>query len=512
MSSRSAISARMTLPLSEVARHLVIPEGIVATDWFMVEDRCREWGDSFDVWQDGLGQIVLGVDAAGRWASTVGGVTISIPRQVAKTFLMGRIVFALSTIYPGMKTLWTAHRVPTATMTFQKLAGLSKRPGAAPYMAVDRNDGVRTSNGQQQLTFRNGSAIMFGAREQGFGRGFDEVDAEVYDEAQILTERALDDMVPAANQSRHPRGALLAYMGTPPRREIDPGEVFKGRRRKALALKPKGVVVAVAGNAVYVETSADSDVGKPGGPGLYDRAQIEKANPSFPHRTPQESIDRMRENLPSEDGWRKEALGVWDDDKQGSRYIAAEDWATAETDSVPDGVRAIGVAFSWDGSRVAVAGAVRHANGVHVEAIDAFSGSTEAGTAALAEWLASRWRTLAEIHVAGPDAPTLMDALRLKNVPARVAKAISTAEYFAACSALVDGVRDHSLTHPKAPDTELLNASVAVCDRKMRGTGTWGWESTTDDGDETPLEAASVAYRAALTTRRRPGATGGGVL
>ena len=75
---------RSTLRLSEVARHVVIPEGIVDTLWFEVEERCREFGDEFDAWQDGLGQVMLGVREDGMYAATVGGITMSIARQVAK--------------------------------------------------------------------------------------------------------------------------------------------------------------------------------------------------------------------------------------------------------------------------------------------------------------------------------------------------------------------------------------------------------------------------------------------
>ena len=72
----------------------------------------------------------------------------------------------------------------------------------------------RRANGQQEIVFVNGSRIMFGTRENGFGRGFDSVDIEVFDEAQILTERALDDMIPATNAAHNP---LIVYMGTPPK-------------------------------------------------------------------------------------------------------------------------------------------------------------------------------------------------------------------------------------------------------------------------------------------------------
>ena len=99
-----------TRRLSEVARHLVIPEGIVTTGWPAVEGRCSEWGDRFEEYQRGLGRAVLGKRSSGKYAATVGGVTLSVARQVFKTFMVGRIVFALCTLFPATKVIWTAHR------------------------------------------------------------------------------------------------------------------------------------------------------------------------------------------------------------------------------------------------------------------------------------------------------------------------------------------------------------------------------------------------------------------
>src|SRR5690606_6447420 len=109
--------------------------------------------------------------------------------------------------------------------------------------------------GEQEIPFKNGSRILFGAREGGFGRGFDEVDIEVFDEAQILTIKALEDMVAATNQSRFVHGALLFYMGTPPR-PIDPGEMFTARRQEALEFKqgrPDFGEAVVGGDTMFVE-------------------------------------------------------------------------------------------------------------------------------------------------------------------------------------------------------------------------------------------------------------------
>ena len=151
-----------TSRLSEVARHVVIPSGITSTGWPAVEAKCAEFGDEFDEWQRGAGKVILGKRADGIYAATVGGITLSIPRQVAKTFLVGRIVFALCVLFPGLTVLWTAHRTRTSTGTFQKLQGLARRKAVAPHISH-----IRTTNGEQEIGFTNGSVIMFGAREAG---------------------------------------------------------------------------------------------------------------------------------------------------------------------------------------------------------------------------------------------------------------------------------------------------------------------------------------------------------
>src|ERR1019366_6544922 len=110
-----------TRRLSDVARHVVIPEGIVSTGWPGVEAKCREWGDEFDCWQADAGRVILAKRADGLYAATVGGVTLSIARQVAKTFLVTRIIFALCVLFPGLKVLWTAHHTATLGNTFRSL-------------------------------------------------------------------------------------------------------------------------------------------------------------------------------------------------------------------------------------------------------------------------------------------------------------------------------------------------------------------------------------------------------
>src|SRR4051812_21569084 len=88
--------------LSEVARHIKQPAGIVSTGWPAVRDRLERFGIPFDVWQQGASRLILAKRSDGLYAAGVGGVVISIPRQVGKTYMIGWIFFALCSLFPGL--------------------------------------------------------------------------------------------------------------------------------------------------------------------------------------------------------------------------------------------------------------------------------------------------------------------------------------------------------------------------------------------------------------------------
>ena len=487
-------TASSTPRLSEVARHVVIPTGITTTAWPRVVAKCAELGVSFDEWQHGTGAIALGKRADGKYAATVGGVVLSIPRQVGKTFIVGMIIIALCLLHPGLTVLWSAHRTKTSTKTFGSLKGMTSRKKILPHMLEPRN-----TNGEQEIRFVNGSVIMFGAREQGFGRGFDEVDVEVFDEAQILTEKALEDMVAATNQSRQEAGALLFFMGTPPR-PSDPGEEFANRRAKALSGTSK--------NMVYVEFSADPKTGKDGGPSLDDQAQWRIANPSFPDRTPVESMERMREQLTDDDSFRREALGIWDEVSTDALISKATWKRRATTEPPTSGGRVVyGVKFSVDGASFAL-GACRlpDEGKPHVELV--MHELMSAGTSDLAAFLADRWTTVSEIVIDGKaGAGALVNALRDLEVPARVMRLPRLDEVLAAHAMMAEAVLvSGDLTHFDHPGQLALDQAVTHAAKRNIGTsGGFGWKSTTPEVDITPFDAITLALHGAKTTKRRPG-------
>jgi len=485
--------------LSDVAKRLCVPAGIVTTGWGAVERKCARLGIHFDTWQTGLGSLILAKRDDGQYAAGVGGAVMSIPRQTGKTYLVGWMVFALCLLHPGLTVIWTAHRVRTSQETLGKMAAMADRQTVAPSIAT-----VRTANGKEAIIFRNGARILFGARESGFGRGFDKVDLLVLDEAQILTEAALSDMVPATNAA--PNG-LVVMMGTPPRPK-DPGEAFLARRREALSGDK---------DTLYVEFGADDDTRPETWPaGHIDWGQVARANPSYPHRTSKQAIQRMAKLVGSMQNFRREALGLFDA-KGTRRLISQHEWdstgVTAAPDGLDDGLKCFGVAFNLDGSRLSLAGAIKYTAGTHVELIGSWSGPSDGGMTALADWLADRWKQVGMIALSGRSGSTALEGLlRDRGVPATVIRGATTSEYYKACALFYSAIQERTVTHPVGQPGDALNMSVEVCDARRRASdGAWGWHATTDDGDDTPLEAVSLAHWATRTTRRRPGRRTGGM-
>lgn len=472
--------------LSELARHVVLPSGVTSTGWPAVRDRCASFRVSFDGWQDGLGRAILAKRDNGLYAAGIGGVVISICRQVGKTFTVGAMIVALCLLHPGLKVVWTAHRGRTSDETFKTLQGFAKRKGVAEFVAS-----VRVANGQQEIEFLNGSRILFGAREAGFGRGFDDVDVLVFDEAQILTSKALDDMVPATNVSPNP---LILMMGTPPK-PTDPSEAFTSRRTEALA--------GDSDDLLYVEFSADRLAS------VDDRAQWRRGNPSFPHRTPEAAMLRMRKQL-GEDSFKREGLGIWDEVTRGS-VVAGPAWAGRAVNDPPEGRwRAFALDMSPDRLWVSVGVAARPEVGpVHLECVfhepadrrmpDGVSATQEA-----VEFLVERRSAAVPVLVAAQStAMSLVPELKRRNVDVTV---LSEPEFSRACGLFVDGVRDASVTHF---DQGPLNLAVSSAGKREVGAaGAWVWDRRVVGVDLTPLVAVTAALYGVMGTRRAPG--GGG--
>ena len=470
--------------LSEVTRHLVMPDGIVSTAWPSIAAQLKVMDIPLDRWQQGFCQAILAKREDGQYACGIGGAVASIPRQSGKTYTIGALIFALCLATPGTLALWTAHRTRTHNETFKSMDGMANRKKVAPFIRS-----VRKANGEQEIEFENGSRILFGARENGFGRGFAKVDALVLDEAQILTEKAMEDMVPATNAADN---ALVIMVGTPPR-PSDPGEVFTNRREDALSGNDPDVL--------YVEMSADKNANPD------DRKQWAKANPSFPGRTGEGAILRMRRLLGSVESFLREGLGVWSERQVGQKAVQSDVWESrvGSADELNiDGRRVIGVRFTPDGSSVAVAGAVRpddESLPFVVEAIE--QRPTSDGTQWLVDFLVERHDDLAQIVVDGKSGVGyLVNALRAEKVSAKCILTPSVDDVTAAHSMMDSAIKNGGLVH--SGQQELDDQVVAALKRQIGTAGGFGWEAP-EGGSVALFEAVTLAHWGARVTRRRPG-------
>lgn len=476
-----------TPTLHDLAAHVVVPDDIVSTGWGVVRDKCSELGISFEPWQDGAGKLFFAKRADGKFAASRGGCCASLPRQVGKTFLIGSIVFAMCLLEDNAKVIWTAHRTTTADETFDSMVEMARLPSIAPFVRS-----IRRANGEQRIIFTNGSRVEFGAREMGFGRGKTRVKVLVLDEGQILSESAMENLVPTMNRAHNP---LMFIIGTPPR-PIDNSEMFENKRNRALSGESK--------DALYIEFSADRKAD------INDREQWAKANPSYPTHTDEDAILRMMESF-GEDSFRREALGIWDETTSRNIAFPAGKWESCAIENPSDDwpIAAIGIDMNPDRTWVSVTFAFFSDDGLHVEVTES-EAYTEGGSAELLKWIQKTARRRI---------PVVIDAYspaRVFEAPLKQSKCLvrilCASEFSQACMGLHDAVKENAVTHF---DQDELNASVAGATKKPVGkAGAWGFTRDDLDVDLTPLMSAVCAHFGAVkfAKRRSSSSEGGGVV
>ena len=467
--------------LSKIAKHCIYPQTITTSRMPYVSKVAEQFGIRFDEWQNDIGSLILGKDVSGKYAAGVGGVGLSICRQTGKTFLIGGLITCLCIIDKNTTVLWTAHRTRTSGETFRSMISLANNSKIEPFV-----QNIRRGNGKEEISFTNGSRILFGAREQGFGRGFQNIDIEIFDEAQILTEKALDDMLPATSTAKN---ALTVYMGTPPR-PSDPGEVFKLMRENALS--------GESSDSVWVEFGADRDA-KPD-----DRNQWQKANPSYPHRTSEAAILRLKKQL-GEDSFRRECLGIWDELAE-SEGLPLKLWRES-VDEDPQVVglpAACGLDMSPDRQSLAIGTAFLKPDGsAHVE-LAKFEDAHASGIAWAADWVADHWPRLTACTIDSySPAMVLLPELEARHVKVTVSRTRKTAD---ACGRLVDMLNAGKLTHRPANHAQALENAVNGCGRRTLGqSGLFTWTRKNADVNICPLIAVTLALDGVCTSKRRPG-------
>jgi hypothetical protein len=449
-----------------------MPSGIVSTGWGPVEKTCREkLGIDFDEWQAGAGRLILAKRADGSLAATIGGVGMSLPRQVGKTYLLAGLIFGLCVNTPGLLVIWSAHHARTHGETFLAMQGFAERPKIKQFIGQ-----IFLGSGDEEIRFANGSRILFGARERGFGIGIPGVDVLVMDEAQILSDRALENMLATLNTSAL---GLQLYIGTPPK----PDDIAAGKSDYFLRMRTE----ALSGEAedlVWIECGAD-DSADPD-----DRKQYVKANPSYPHRTPLTSIIRLRKKL-TPDGFLRQGLGIW---PSGDEVVVFDvrRWASAplldRNAEAPS--RACLVIAATPDRRKACIGVAGEYRGKTLVLCHPLPLSQIAGK--VAELVAVQ--DIAEVALAGAPPkglkPQLVEAgVEFEQLP--------NTEMGAACGAFQEAVKDATVVHVGQPE---LDAAVAKAKTRMVGQS----EQWVEDSDPALVSCSGAFYRWGLQDAPMP--------
>lgn len=448
---------------------MVAPSGIVSTGWPQIRDTCHRLGWGFDGWQDGAGRLILSKRADGTYAADT--VMLSIPRQVGKTYLIACIIFALCLTQKNLTVIWTAHRKTTALETFAQFDGMAQLPKVAAHIRQ-----ILRGKGDEKIVFKNGSRILFGARESGFGRGFTGVDVLVCDEGQIMSEGVMEDMAATQNVAPNP---LFFLMGTPPRPK-DPAETFLLFRQEALDGESDGTL--------YIETSADR------GADPLDRAQWRKANPSFPHRTTERAMLRLRKKLKSDDSWNREALGIYDQIVKQFSPINGPLWRDAVDVGPADGVKPDGLAVDMShGREISVGACWLEGESAHVEEV--WAGMDEA---AAVDWVAERAGRRMPVFIDGQSpAASMIPVLKARNVKVYTG---GPSDMSRACGLFASEVEAGRLTH--ADQAALNDAREGARKRAIGTAGGWGYDRKDPSVLIHPLVAVTLARLAASMTKK----------
>ena len=446
-----------------------------------MQKTCSEkLGVEFDEWQKGAGRLMLAKRADGALAASIGGVGMSLPRQVGKTFLLAGVIFALCIDMPGLLVIWTAHHSRTFDETFMSMQAFSTRVKVAPHIQQ-----VYTGSNTEEIRFHNGSRILFGARERGFGRGIPGVDILVMDEAQILSDRAMESMLATLNTSQF---GLHLYVGTPPDHMAANSESFTRMRTEAIS--------GESDDLVWIECGADDDADPD------DRKQYAKANPSYPHRTPLTSIQRLRKKLTPE-GFLREGLGVWP--AVGGGLISPETWSElVDPQSEPLDPVSFGLHVNRGQTQAAIAVAGYRADGkIHVGVIPAATDqpvTSLPGTAWIAprvKELVEKWKPCATVIDEKSEAGALIEDIAALGVEVEKTTATTMAN---ACVRFLAAVNEDEIRHH---GNAALQASVTA--GKPRDLlDSWAWDRKDKRSDITQLVAVTLALHGLIAHGRQP--------
>jgi hypothetical protein len=418
-----------------------------------------------DPWQEAWLDDALSETAAGRWAAFE--AALIVPRQNGKGSVLEALELAGLFLFDEQLILHSAHEFKTAQEAFRRVLTLIQSTPDLDRL-VQR---VRTSHGEEGVELRTGQRLRFVARSTGSGRGFSG-DRVILDEAYNLSGDAMAALLPTMSARPNPQ---LIYTSSAPL-DRDESEVLRRLCRRGRTQAEAGG----PGSMVYAEFCADRDDEDT------DEAAWRSANPGCPHRISVEHIAKEREAL-DPDGFRRERLGIWNDDDAGEQVLPAEQWATSlAPEATVDGVPSFGLDVSQDRRWAAIAAAGRSTADPGRVAVEVVANREGTG------WVLDRTRALlerwgGELSIAkGSPAAALIPDLVAAGVPV---DEVSGEDMTRACGQLYDAVVGDRIHHRGQP---VLEVAVRGAVRQYVGDAS-KWSRRRSTVDISPLVAVTLA-------------------
>lgn len=444
-----------------------------------------------DEWQRNVLNDWLARDEYGKPVCITCGLLM--PRQNGKNFCIEIFELFCATVL-GWHVLHTAHRVNTARKAFARLAEYFEGPRSKPELRKMARL-VRHANGQEAIELTNGGMVEFATRSNQGGRGFDDIQVLVIDEAQGCTAEHMEAMLSVLSASSTGSRQTI-WTGTPP----DPtlaGTEFRKTREQAISGELR--------KSCWYEWSVE----RPPEVGLkYEDVlpDLYATNPAMGTRLDEDFAAVEYAKL-TPDGFARERLGWWLTLEESSLFAKSDMEATAldkdEAAALLEGdvKTSLGVKFATDGSCASIALVAKKAGSPYYMQL------LEVGTGRESiDWLADKIEGMKEkascVVIDGMYGRDVLinELIRNKRFPKKGIIAPKSNDVATAATMFKSNLETHNLNWFSEQD-RLLNSVLTAERRKIGDRGAWGIGGE----DSTPVEAVSLALFGLMTTKRKAG-------
>lgn len=411
-------------------------------------------------------------------------VTI-ISRQNGKTLLVIlRILWGLflANDRRGERIVYSAQRWPTSEDVYKRTWAIIK---ARPWLRRRVVQHI-CSGGRGLIVTDRGARCAFVTRSADLGKGFDEVDVVIYDEAYNLTDTERGALSPTQLASSNPQ---TIYLSTAVDEETMPnGEVLAAMRRRGLAREE---------DVYFGEWLAPEHMA------VDDPATWRYANPSFGVIHTERDLREELRNAESPRARRLFGLeylgrGRWPKPERGHvSLVDPEVWRDMGNPS-PEltGPIALGLSRTRSREKWALSAAQWTRMGkVHLE-VGRFRSATPNEMVSFILAVIERGDPVALVIDAHDPAEAIVPLLRASDIDAELTNA---SQFATACGGFLDDATTNMLSHGGG---DTLADAVADATKRALPRGDFVWDDSIGESS-TPLKAATLARYALITYGKR---------